>query len=507
MERAGGDLKFVYICTSVFFILTLFNILHHEMWRDELEAWMIAAEASSLHGLIENMRYQGHPMLWHLILYPITRLTRNPVAMQMVHLLIATLSSFVFLRFAPFNKLSRTLFVFGYFPFFEYATISRNYAAGILFLFIFCVCFGKDLKSRNYLTLSVILFLMCQCNALSTVLAIALALTIFLEPLLLKDYRVYRTGRLYVSILIFTSGLLLSVIQLIPPADARFYNPVIVTPVFLQKTAGLISSLWNVFVPVPRFQLNFWHTNFLSYLPLQQEMIYVLKLSLSLGLLLFSLFIVLRKKIPAFYYALSVIGVTAFGYIFYEGYTRHKAHYYFAFVTALWLNSYYPSQTIPLNAFFSFFEKNKTRFITAVFSLSMAGALTANTIDFMYPFSESKEAANYIKQNYQQNMPVAGHWFYAASAVSAYLDRAFYYPVIDKTGTFTVWKSIKDETVDVLKYVDRYRNSIKTDVLFIVNENPLPDDVVQQNGLIPLRHFTKSIVKSENFFLYMIKYE
>ncbi|MBF0618521.1 MAG: hypothetical protein HQK88_17110, partial [Nitrospirae bacterium] len=52
IESAFDDIKFTYIVTLVFFVLTLFNILHHVMWRDELEAWMIARDASSLHELV-----------------------------------------------------------------------------------------------------------------------------------------------------------------------------------------------------------------------------------------------------------------------------------------------------------------------------------------------------------------------------------------------------------------------------------------------------------------------
>ncbi|MBF0534524.1 MAG: hypothetical protein HQK90_05940 [Nitrospirae bacterium] len=505
IESAFDDIKFTYIVTLVFFVLTLFNILHHVMWRDELEAWMIARDASSLHELVENMRYQGHPMLWHLILYPITKITRNPVAMQLVHLVIATASVFVFLRFSPFSKLLKGLFVFSYFPFFEYAVISRNYAIGILFLFLFCAYFGKDFKNRNYIILSIILFLMCQCNALSAVLAIALAITLFFEPMFFKEFTSYKSWRFYTAILIFTAGLAISIIQMKPPADSRFYNIVISDPDIPKKIADQVTEMWNVFVPIPRIQMNFWQTNFIRYLPMSLETIYAIRLILSSGLFLFILFSIFRKKIPAFYYVIATTGVAAFNCIFFNGFLRHKGHYYVVFVTAMWLYNYYPAPKTTVNAFLSLFERNQNSFITTIFSLGIIAALMANTIGFIYPFSECKATADYIKQNHWQNMPIAGHWFYAASGVSAYLDRPLYYPVIDKIGTFNVWKAVKNDQVDVLMQVDKYRDFVKSDVLFIVNE-PLPDELVRLTGLIPLKQFTQSVVKSEEFYLYMIKY-
>ncbi|MBF0466001.1 MAG: hypothetical protein HQK88_17115 [Nitrospirae bacterium] len=504
MNKSDSDLKFAYIVTLVFFVLTLFNILHHAMWRDELEAWMIARDADTLHGLVENMRYQGHPMLWHLILYPITKITRNPVAMQMVHLLIATASAFVFLRFAPFSKILRGLFIFGYYPFFEYAIISRNYALGILFLFLFCAYFGKDFKNRNYILLSTVLFFMSQCNALSAVLAIALAITLFLEPLFFKDFNAYKSGRFYASILIFTAGLAISIIQMKPPADAIFSNLVINDPGIPKKIADQITDMWNVFVPVPRIQMNFWQTNFIRYLPIRDEMMYTLRLILSSGLFLFILFTIFRKKIPAFYYVIATTGIAAFNCIFFNGYLRHKGHYYVVFVTALWLYNCYPAPKTTVNAFLSLFERNQNRFITTIFSLSIIASLMANIMGFIYPFSASKAVADYIKQNNLQNMPIAGHWYFAASGVSAYLDRPFYYPVIDKIGTFNVWKAIKYDNRNVLMQLDAYRDTVKSDILFIVNE-PLSDKLIKITGIIPLRQFTQSVVKSEQFYLYLIK--
>ncbi|MBF0618515.1 MAG: hypothetical protein HQK88_17080 [Nitrospirae bacterium] len=507
MKNTSDDLKFTYTLTLVFFVLTLFNILHHEMWRDELEAWMIARDASSLHELVENMRYQGHPMLWHLILYPITKITRNPVAMQLVHLVIATASVFVFLRFSPFSKLLKGLFVFGYFPFFEYATISRNYAIGILFLFLFCAYFSKDFKNRNYILLSIILFLMCQCNALSTVLAIALAITLFFEPLLSKDFIFYKSWRFYASILIFTAGLVLSIIQMKPPVDSSFYNPVIIGRNVTGKIYDQISALWNVFVPVPRVQMHFWNTNFLSYVPLKAEIRYALRLIFSFGLFVVSFFIMLKKKIPAFYYCIAVIGLTTFSYVLHEGTLRHKGHYYFAFISALWLSSYYPSEEYRMRRIFNLADRFKNAFLIVILSLSFTGALIANTINDLYPFSTNKETANYIKQNGLQNMPIAGFWAATTAGVTAYLNRPFYDPVQDKVTSFNVWKSAKNGKMDVFKNVMSYVNSVKTDVLLIVTEEPLPNDLVEVYGFNPLRSFTNSIVKDETFYLYRVRFE
>ncbi len=470
---------------------------------------MIVRDAVSIQALIENLQYQGHTMLWHLILYPVTKITRNPAAMQMSHLLIATLTAFVFLKFAPFSRLLKVLFIFGYFPFFEFASISRNYAIGILLLFIFCACFGRDFKSRNYIILSLVLLLMCQCNALSTVLAIALAATVFLEPVLVRDFSVYKSRQFYVSVLIFLAGLILSIVQMIPPADSLVYKPKLIPFDMSGKVVDQISALWNVFFPVPRIELTFWGSNFITYLPLKEYTVSALRFVASLWLLLLTTGIIFRKKIPAFYYIAAIAGVTAFSYIFYEGYLRHKAHYYFAFISALWISAYYRNEEFKsrfFNRFFSFFEKTKSYFLFVVLSLGVIAGLIANSLDYRYPFSACKAAAAFIKQNNLQNMHIAGHMDYTSSGVSAYLDKPFYYPISDRTGTFTVWNSKRSEKTDVLKAIKKYRDSVKADVLLVFNDPPKMNKILQYR-LIPVTKIMQSTVRDENFFLYLMRYE
>jgi hypothetical protein len=128
---------FTTIVTSSFFLLGLFGILNHSMWRDELNVWLIARDSSSLLELFHNIKYEGHPALWYLCLYFLNQFTSNPVAMQFLHLLIATSSIFIFIKYSPFTPLQKLLFSFGYLPFYEYLVISRNYAIGLLLVLLF----------------------------------------------------------------------------------------------------------------------------------------------------------------------------------------------------------------------------------------------------------------------------------------------------------------------------------------------------------------------------------
>jgi hypothetical protein len=58
--------------------------------------------------------------------------------MQVLHGLLAAAAAFVVLRWAPWGRQTAALFVLGYFPFYEYAVISRHYVLGALLVWLAC---------------------------------------------------------------------------------------------------------------------------------------------------------------------------------------------------------------------------------------------------------------------------------------------------------------------------------------------------------------------------------
>src|SRR5215510_31505 len=101
--RVSVATLFPYVVTLLFFALTLWGILHHEMWRDELQAWLVARDSQSLLDLIHNVRYERSPALWQICLRLLTYFTINPIAMQLFHLGVATASIFFFVKYSPFT--------------------------------------------------------------------------------------------------------------------------------------------------------------------------------------------------------------------------------------------------------------------------------------------------------------------------------------------------------------------------------------------------------------------
>ncbi len=110
---APDDRLLASFITLGFVSLATFAVLHHGMWRDELQAWLATRDATGA--------------------VPLTS-----AAMQAFGLVAAAAGIYVFTRYSPFNPLQKALFALGYFPAYQYAAVSPGYAIGLLGVWACC---------------------------------------------------------------------------------------------------------------------------------------------------------------------------------------------------------------------------------------------------------------------------------------------------------------------------------------------------------------------------------
>jgi hypothetical protein len=102
-----------------------------------LPSTVLAAASSTPLDLFAKLKYEGHPGLWHLLLWVISRFTSDPIWMQVAHLLIALGIWALIWCASPFKPFEKFLLLLSYYLFGEYFVLSRNYALGVLFGFGF----------------------------------------------------------------------------------------------------------------------------------------------------------------------------------------------------------------------------------------------------------------------------------------------------------------------------------------------------------------------------------
>jgi hypothetical protein len=502
-----NDAVFTALLVSVFLSLGCLGLVTHEMWRDELQAWLIGRDSPSLRDLFANYRYESHPGVWFAILYLLTRFTRNPAAMQVSHLIIAAAVIFIFARFSPFTNAQKVLFSFGYFPFYEYAVISRNYAIGILCIFSFCALFQT--RTKRYLFLSSILFVLANTSVYGLILAMCFGLTLLFECMIDRGMRrslPARKSDLIISVLVFALGIVTSIAQILPPADRAVVGTWVTRPDRFSVVKTLM-TVWMSYIPIPSLSsYQFWNTNILLDGSLGSQM--NICAGISLGLLAISVGLFVRKPVVLFLYLSGTLGLLAFIYAVVFGKLAHHGHLFILFVASLWISQYYTETRLVHGLATTIAEaadRVGKKFVMVMLYADLAAGLIAFGTDVLHPFSASKEASRFIASRQSGDMLIAGSRDSPVSPLSAYLNSKIYYPESDRFGSFIVWnrKRKRLDAPEVLEKVGQLITHEKKDVLLVLNYRLLahrPDLTISK-----LSEFSHSIIPDETYYLYLVQ--
>ncbi|MEO5570641.1 MAG: hypothetical protein ABIT08_09345 [Bacteroidia bacterium] len=473
--------------------------------------FLLARDSSSLGELYFNARYDGHPLLWNILLMVITRFSHDPFYMQLLHIIISSSSVIIFLRNAPFTDGFKILFVFSYFIFYEYNIISRNYALGVLFLFtsLSLICNAE----RNYTTIIISLLILSFTHLFSLMCAASLFLV---TVILFYSDSGKKISKINFGILclIFIIGLSFILYSIIPPTD-HFLKQYDTDPYFSFKRIGKAFSIFfkGLFHFPDVLKYHFWNTNLLvdiskNFTIIPSVFCFLIPLILfydkPLSVIVFYLSSIL---IAVFIFWSPIIaGVRYFGYIF------------LLLITSLWLSEYTPT----MNLFFSenlsekiskFNSRFKIPFVYSILFVQIISAGFAYSMDIVHPFSEGKAVAEFIlKSKYNEHTIVISNQS-AGPPVSGYLDRKIFYPETNQSGTFCKWNTspfVIDKKI-MLSRIKRLDDKcfilvLNDTIMYSGNETPgmrvFKDDTMQINYLTK---FDNGILRSENYWLYEVK--
>lgn len=499
---------------SIFLTLSLVGIIHHEMWRDELQAWMIARDSSSLIELFTNLRYEGHPGLWHLCLYFITRFTRNPQAMQFFHLLIATIVIYIFIQLSPFTRWQKLLFAFGYFPFYEYSIISRNYSLGILLLFTFCNLF--PIRQQSYLPLAIIIALMMNTNVYMLMIAVSLILALVVDWIMYQqrtDKFNHNKWDILFSIFILIITTVIVVTQLLPPADSDFKgeNEQILTPSnpvehnIRRFTSKVLVTIWKSYIPLPQFSEYFWNTNIIDN---SSVIIKAGAIIISIIFILLAVLLFIRKPVALCLYVTGTVSILLFSQLKFIGAIRHFGHMFILFLACVWISNCYENDLSFVSNRFKklafLISRYRNKFLLTLLFVHAVAGLYAFSMDLINPFSMSQKVANFIEIQRLNNLQIVGSKDFIVSPVVAFLDRKIYYPESGKVGSFIVWSQRREiEHPEVMQAVNQLL-ATKIEPILLVLDEPL--NLHSENIIVTnLANFSQGIVYDEEYYLYIVR--
>ena len=127
-----------------FMVLTASLALHHEPWRDEVDSWLMARDAS-LATILEISPNMGTPVGWYYMLKPLAAIGLPFGAQQILTLFLVWLAVGFLVFQGPFSILMSLCLCLSWYLSFEYAAMSRNYTVGVLGVFaLLGACSLKD---------------------------------------------------------------------------------------------------------------------------------------------------------------------------------------------------------------------------------------------------------------------------------------------------------------------------------------------------------------------------
>lgn len=401
--------------------MLLLLLWRHEMWRDELQAWLLARDSSSLVDLWRNSRYEGHPLLWHVMLFPLAHLFAQPAVMKVLHWLIAVGCAALVVYRAPFSPLIRGAIIFSYLPLYEYGVISRNYGLTMLGVWLFCALLQN---SRSCLLSAGGGVIAANASVMGVLLTVAL-----IPAMWLRD----SGSRRRVAAVLLAVGALVASLQAIPAEDyehARGWHFSWDSTRAAYVARGFVTAV----LPTLRNDLHFWNSNAWFPWPGPGESPGGIVTAVAFAGLVSILGIVAWTVRQSWVMVTAwVVGSTAligFAYVKFPGTMRHHGFLWVLMVATLWIAVDAGIVT----------RRRATVILSPVLMVGLVASGIAAWWDWRAPFSGARCAATSIYQRGIDDLPLVGGVDWAASGVAAYLpQRELYYPAKGDSGSFIIW--------------------------------------------------------------------
>jgi hypothetical protein len=454
---------------------------------DESHHWLVARESGNLIDLFNNYKYDGHPMLWVFCLWIIGKVTTNILFVKLFHAIIAIAIAFLFLFKSPFRKRYNILFIFSYFPLFEYGVLSRNYALTIFFLLLFCIYFKND---KKLLIPFILLGLAANSHLFGLIFSTILSSKIIYDKRLkLKEHLTP-----IVILLLMTA---IAFITIKAPSDHYFYLET--SNLFnLKELKSIITIWWKAIIPIPDLlTTNFWNTNFFTSNFKIGSIPFVL---LSWGIPL----LVLKRKsgyfLVFYFYAFAIMLFCLLTGLHIS--QRIGGFLLFALVISAWIekNQFRGSDSIIKISF-----PLQKILLYCFFSIQIIAAATLLYTDFIRPFSNTKNIYNFLVENIEEGTPVYGGLFCNFIGINNYGDLNLKVISQEDKVKFCDWKvltenknkSSLDEGMTLMNSAD-YK-----EMIFLTPDKIINFDKLQYRIQL-IGQSENAIVKNENAYIYLV---
>ena len=503
-------------CNALFVLLVVVNVirtLHHAMWRDELQSFMLALYSSSPWDLLQKLKYEGHPGLWHALLWMVTRVTSDPVWMQVLHIGLAIGVWVIIYRWSPFSKIEKFLLLLSYFLFWEYFIISRNYVLIALTAFAFLAL--RDRQPRPDFLLWLLLGLLANTHIFGTIWSIALAVTLSIEAVRRRSVRI--AGPVVYVIL-----LVLAIATVMRPE----IKPRTEFGLGTENVSSNFSRVADLTLPIGAFvplQLNsireaiafitdpkaasipkFWNSNSTEDLVAltHADTDHPVRLALLFAAPIIICWLITRDPLRVLEFALVYLGIVLFVTLFWAVplAARIRGIIFLALIGSAWSARSRHSPTI-----------SSFCLLAALLIVNACGGVLTLASE-LRPFSDGYNVAAWIKGNNLADTFLIGSRDAQTSTVAGYLRRPIYYLECECEGTFIAWNRNRQSLLAPQEFRDRLTRAValapQHNATLICFQPIIIDDLTSSEpnlDITLLKSFTDAQSTSENFWIYRVR--
>lgn len=160
-----------FLCNGILLVL-------HEPWRDEANVWLMARELSP-NRLFQEIKYQGHPCLWYLLIMPFAKLGLSFRTIGIVSLTVMAVTVWIFLWKAPLHSITKAVCLFSPIFTYFYSDIARNYC--LIALLLILLAWQFPTRNEHSVRYGLLLGLLVQADTIAIVQAGMISAMWFLE--------------------------------------------------------------------------------------------------------------------------------------------------------------------------------------------------------------------------------------------------------------------------------------------------------------------------------------
>lgn len=454
------------------------------LWSDEMQAWLIARDSHSLADLFHNLRYEGHPALWYLLLYIPAHISWNPASTQVINYLFTVTEAWLILSARKLHWTIRTLTVFSFVVFYNYGQIARSYMLTTLLLTAAARCLLGERQHRKL----AILFLVLSINTHFFAIPIAATLALWAYCFAKLDHwkdigKLFRETEFRVASLVLLTSVAVAYFTVRPPSDSY-------TPHYGEARHSLSYNFllaeggaWKALLPATPAAIPAGMRKWLD----PQDHPSALASGLSLALFLLVAGALRESQARLFFLAASTLVVVAMAATVHVPTLHHLGLIFAVFIIALLINAY----TVPEKTVRQWLPRPvASAVILLILSFQALTAIYASASAWVHPFSHAKEASCWLKQQGLDRNPLAIDGFYSL-AVLGYMERpSAYQSACSGMCSFAVWNTRYDaDRVASVNDLRKARGNSLLPVIFVHAGNKLDQAKARNLGVVEIHSF------------------